>query len=302
MEYMQIHTYTYIYMHISRYTCKYIHIHSNTYKSCTVCPRLCKEMPHPGQAMPLVCMYLYVFASIWSICVYEFADTCRYMQIHAYTYIYTQTRIHVAVRPHVTSPWLGPLTWDHFRSSLGPLTCDTRQSLHWGNWHGILLDCGLTGGPGCCGPTTFYFRNSCEKRHGVTSLGPLTCDTRQSLHWGNWHGILLDCALQAGRADNVLFSELVWNSKSSARCYGSNLTLLSKQNLPGFLLIPIFHRLFSTDQLSWFYLQSSSSCRILPRFRKLHHVLLQVLCQVLLTWSIKYFDIVDLNFKCCIIL
>ena len=198
--------------------------------------------------MPLVCMYLYVFASIWSICVYEFADTCRYMQIHAYTYIYTQTRIHVAVRPHVTS--LGPLTWDHFRSSLGPLSCDTRQSLH----------------------------------------------------WGNWHGILLDCALQAGRADNVLFSELVWNSKSSARCYGSNLTLLSKQNLPGFLLIPIFHRLFSTDQLSWFYLQSSSSCRILPRFRKLHYVLLQVLCQVLLTWSIKYFDIVDLNFKCCIIL
>ncbi len=51
--------------------------------------------------------------------------------------------------------------------------------------------------------------------HGITSLGPLTCDTRQSLHWGNWHGILLDCALQAGRAgllraDNVLFSELVW--------------------------------------------------------------------------------------------
>ena len=186
-------------MHISRYTCKYIHIHSNTYKSCTVCPRLCKEMPHPGQAMPLVCMYLYVFASIWSICVYEFADTCRYMQIHAYTYIYTQTRIHVAVRSHVTS--LGPLTWDHFRSSLGPLSCDTRQSLHWGNWHGILLDCALQAG-----------------------------------------------RVAAGRQRSI-FGE---NSKSSAPRYDSQLTLLSKQTLPGFLLIPIFDWLFSTDQLSCF--------------------------------------------------
>ena len=174
------------------------------------------------------------------------ADTYRYMQIHAYTYIYTQTRIHV---PHVTSPWLGPLTWDHFRSSLGPLTCDTRQSLHWGNWHGILLDCALQAG-----------------------------------------------RVAAGRQRSI-FGE---NSKSSAPRYDSQLTLLSKQNLPGFLLIPIFHRLFSTDQLSWFYLQSSSSCRILPRFRKLHHVIFQVL--YCLTWSIKYFDIVNLNFKCRIIL
>ena len=112
--------------------------------------------------MPLVCMYLYVFASIWSICVYEFADTCRYMQIHAYTYIYTQTRIHV---PHVTSPWLGPLTWDHFRSSLGPLTCDTRQSLHWGNWHGILLDCALQAGRVAAGRQCSIFGTRLKTRN-----------------------------------------------------------------------------------------------------------------------------------------
>jgi hypothetical protein len=116
--------------------------------------------PGPGYAPGMyvsVCICKYMkYLCVW-VCRYMqiHADTYRYMQIHADTYIYTQTRIHVAVRPHVTS--LGPLTWDHFRSSLGPLSCDTRQSLH----------------------------------------------------WGNWHGILLDCALQAGRADNVLFSELV---------------------------------------------------------------------------------------------
>jgi hypothetical protein len=67
--------------------------------------------------MPLVCMYLYVFVSIWSICVYEFADTCRYMQIHTdtcrYMHIHTYTRR------------LG-YTWQ-----------SGRMSLHWDHWHGI---------------------------------------------------------------------------------------------------------------------------------------------------------------------
>ena len=149
-------------MHISRYTCKYIHIHSNTYKSCTVCPRLCKEMPHPGQAMPLVCMYLYVFASIWSICVYEFADTCRYMQIHTdtcrYMHIHTYTR-----RLGYTCRMSLHRDWDHWHG--------ITSEVHWGHCHVILgnhfteaIDTGyyLTAPYRRAGPTTFYFRNSCE--------------------------------------------------------------------------------------------------------------------------------------------
>jgi hypothetical protein len=155
--------------------------------------------------MPLVCMYLYVFVSIWSICVYEFADTCRYMQIHTdtcrYMHIHTYTR-------RLGYTWQSgrmSLHWDHWHG--------ITSEVHWGHCHVILgnhfteaIDTGyyLTAPYRRAGPTTFYFRNSCE------------------------------------------------NSKSSARCYGSQLTLLSKQNLPGFLLIPIFHWLFSTDQLSWF--------------------------------------------------
>ena len=180
MEYMQIHTYTYIYMHICRYTCKYIHIHSNTYKSSM--PQAVQRKAPPGYAPGMyvsVCICKYMkYLCVW-VCRYMqiHADTYRYMQIHAYTYIYTQTRIHVAVRPHVTSPWLGPLTWDHFRSSLGPLTCDTRQSLHWGNWHGILLDCALQAGRVAAGRQRSIFGTRAKSDMG-------------SLYWGRLHVIL----------------------------------------------------------------------------------------------------------------
>ncbi len=130
-----------------------------------------------------------------------------------------------------------------------------------------------------------------------------------SLHWGHWHGIpgnhftgVIATGLRhsgwpgCSGPTMFYFRNSCKTLKSSARRYDPQLALLSKAYLPGFLLTPIFHWLiFFTDQLSWFYLQSSF--RILPKLRKLHHVILQVLHS--LTWSI--YILWHCLFICCVI-